>query len=126
MLGLTGQSDMRDIRRMIDEGNEPAKLAYELYAYRIQKYIGAYSAVLCGADAILFTGGVGEHDAALREMVCRNMGWCGIALDQAKNRSSLTGIREISAPGSPVKVLVVPTNEELEIAGQCMALLHKK
>jgi acetate kinase len=126
MLGLTGQSDMRDIRRMIDEGNEQAKLAYELYAYRIRKYIGAYNAVLSGADAILFTGGVGEHDAVLREMVCQDMDWCGISLDQTQNRSSAAGIREINAPGSPVKVLVVPTNEELEIANQCMELLHKK
>jgi acetate kinase len=123
MLGLTGKSDMRDIRRLVAEGNEAAKLAYELYAYRIQKYIGAYNAVLSGADAILFTGGVGEHDAALREMVCRDMAWCGIQLDKRKNKGSGTGIRTISTRASRVKVLVVPTNEELEIANQCMALL---
>lgn len=126
MLGLTGHSDMRDIGRMISEGDEQAKLAYELYAYRIQKFIGAYCAVLSGADAILFTGGVGEHDARLREMVCKDMDWCGIALDQEKNKSSAPGIREINTAGSRVKVLIVPTNEELEIAYQCMELLYKK
>lgn len=125
MLGLTGKSDMRDIIQQISEGNEQARLAYELYAYRIRKYIGAYSVVLSGVDAILFTGGVGENDSRLRAMVCEDMNWCGIRLDPDKNLANNTNIHEISSSASPVKVLVVPANEELEIARQCLALLQK-
>lgn len=125
MLGLTGHSDMRDIKQMLDDGNSKAKMAYELYAYRIVKYIGAYLAVLSGADAILFTGGVGEHDAYLREMICRQLAWCGVELDVSKNSEDAKDLREISSLNSTIKILVVPTNEELEIANQSMALLDE-
>jgi acetate kinase len=119
MLGLTGQSDMRDITTAIEQGDENAQLAYDLYAYRIKKYIGAYTAVLNGLDAIIFTAGVGENDSKVREMVCKDLEYLGIHLDVAKNKVRAKGINEISAADSRVKILVVPTNEELEIAQQC-------
>ncbi len=123
MLGLTGKNDMRDIGSLISEGNKQAKLAVEMYTYRIKKYIGAYTAALNGLDAIVFTAGVGENDALIREMVCTDMQYLGIIPDVEKNKIREAGIKEINSPGSAVKVLVIPTNEELEIANQCMALL---
>lgn len=124
MLGLTGYSDMRDIIQAINEGNQAAAIAYELYAYRIKKYIGAYAAVLNGLDAIVFTAGVGENDTLVRERVCQDMDFLGIYLDEKKNSTRAKELREISQTDSPVKVLVIPTNEELEIAKQCFELLH--
>jgi len=123
MLGLTGNSDMRDIKKAMNEGDENAKLAYDMYAYRIKKYIGAYAAILNGLDAIIFTAGVGENDALTRQMVCRDIEYIGLSLDLDKNNTPAGGIREIDKPGSKVKILVVPTNEELEIANQCFELL---
>ncbi|WP_347157965.1 acetate/propionate family kinase [Pontibacter chitinilyticus] len=123
MLGLTGHSDMRDISQEIAAGNETAALAYDLYAYRIKKYIGAYAAALNGLDAIVFTAGVGENDATVRADVCQEMDFLGIQLDAEKNSQRSKELREINTTDSRVKVLVIPTNEELEIAQQCMALL---
>jgi len=123
MLGLTGFSDMRDIRKAIKEGDTTAKLAYDMYAYRIKKYIGAYAAILNGLDAVIFTAGVGENDALMREMVCNDMEYIGLSLNLDKNNESSNGIREINQSGYKVKILVVPTNEELEIANQCFELL---
>ena len=124
MLGLTGFSDMRDVRKAVAEGNAQAELASELYAYRIKKYIGAYAAILNGLDAIVFTAGVGENDADTRHRVCTQLEFLGIRFDEDANRRGGQGIRDLSLPDSPVKVLVVPTNEELEIARQCYALLQ--
>ena len=126
MLGLTGHSDMRDIRKLIAEGDEPAKLAYEMYAYRIKKFIGAYAAALNGLDAIVFTAGVGENDALVRELACKDMEYFGIKLDADKNAARESGIREISLSDAATKILVIPTNEELEIALQCARLLQNK
>lgn len=123
MLGLTGFSDMRDISKAIKEGNAEAKLAYAMYAYRIKKFIGAYTAVLNGLDAIVFTAGVGENDALTREMVCKNMEYLGLEFDADENNIRQSGIRELNKPASKVKILVIPTNEELEIANQCYGLL---
>ena len=125
MLGLTGFSDMRDIDKEAQEGKEDAVLALEIYAYRIRKYIGAYAAVLNGLDAIVFTAGVGENDTNTRQRVCNEMQFLGIHLDKEKNRMSSTEIREINSDISQVKILVVPTNEELEIAKQCYQLLQR-
>lgn len=122
MLGLTGYSDMRDITTAMQQGNAHAKLAYDIYTYRIKKYIGAYAAALNGLDAIIFTAGVGENDAIVREMTCNGLQFLGIIIDAEKNQIRAKGIREISTNGSAVKVLVIPTNEELEIAQQCYAL----
>lgn len=123
MLGLTGFSDMRDIRKLISEGDSNADLAYDMYAYRIKKYIGAYAAILNGLDAIIFTAGVGENDPVIRERVCLNLAYMGIELDTDKNNMRSDGFREINQPGSKVKVLIIPTNEELEIANECFELL---
>jgi acetate kinase len=126
MQGLTGCSDMRDVLKAIAAGDEQAKLAYDLYAYRIKKYIGSYAAVLNGLDAIVFTAGVGENDNTIRRLVCANMEYLGIKLDEEKNKVRSGSIREISQDASPVKVLVVPTNEELEIVKQCFALIEEE
>jgi len=124
MLGLTGFSDMRDIRNAIINGDETAKLAFDMYAYRIKKFIGAYAAVLNGLDAVIFTAGVGENDALTRELVCKDIEYIGLSLDTEKNNIRESGIREINQPGSKAKILIIPTNEELEIANQCYGLLE--
>lgn len=122
MLGLTGFSDMRDIRKLYDQGEKAAVLAYGLYAYRIKKYIGSFTAVLNGLDAIVFTGGVGENDQLTRSLVCEKMDFLGIELDPQKNQLPNTGLRAIQTEASAVQILVIPTNEELEIARQCFGL----
>jgi acetate kinase len=126
MQGLTGLSDMRDIQHAIQAGNEQAALAAELYVYRIKKYIGAYAAALNGLDAIVFTAGVGENSAYIRQMVCAQLQFLGIHLDQKKNLRPSGKNREINTRNSPVKILVIPTNEELEIVKQCYQLLDTK
>jgi acetate kinase len=123
MLGLTGFSDMRDVTAEYKKGNKMAILAYDMYAYHIRKYIGAYAAVLNGLDAVIFTAGVGENDALTRSLATRNLEYLGIEMDEEKNTAAGKGIREINTPGSRVKILIVPTNEELEIARQCYELL---
>ena len=123
MTGLTGFSDMRDIRAKIDNGDKDALLAYEMYAWRIRKYIGAYAALLNGLDAIVFTGGVGENDALTRKFSSSNLEFLGIHLDESKNDQRLPDLHEINITSSPAKILVIPTNEELEIATQCYELL---
>ncbi len=123
MLGLTGLSDMRDIRKKIDGGDSEALLAYQMYAWRVRKYIGAYTAILNGLDAIVFTGGVGENDRLMRKFCATGLDYLGIRLDPEKNEQAGSGIQEIQSPESRVKILVVPTNEELEIANQCFELI---
>ena len=122
MLGLTGFSDMRDISKLYHQGQAEAILAYQLYAYRIKKYIGSFAAAMNGLDAIVFTGGVGENDQLTRSLVCENMDFLGIRLDSDKNKLPNNGLRAIQAENSSVQILVIPTNEELEIARQCFGL----
>ena len=124
MLGLTGFSDMRDIETEEEKGNAEVILAHEMYAYRIQKYIGAYTAALNGLDAIVFTAGVGENDKVTRRLCSVDLEYLGIKLDLDKNNTRTKGIHEINTADSKVKILVVPTNEELEIAHQCYELLN--
>ena len=123
MLGMTGFSDMRDVEKAISKGDADAELACELYAYRIQKYIGLFAAVLNGIDAIVFTAGVGENDVNIRRRICQNLSFFGIELDEHKNNLRSSEIREINANDGKVKILIIPTNEELEIARQCYNLL---
>ena len=123
MLGLAGFNDMRDVHKAVQEEDEQAALACEMYAYRIRKYIGAYAAAMNGLDAIIFTAGVGENDSLMRAQVCNHMDFLNIAIDTEKNNSNSTGIREIGKPDAKIKLLVVPTNEELEIARQTFELL---
>jgi acetate kinase len=123
MLGLTGFSDMRDVKARYEQGDKSAVLAYQMYAYHIKKYIGSFVAVLNGLDAIIFTGGVGENDELTRWLVCQEMDCLGIALDEAKNTKRQKGIVTIHQDTAKVKILIVPTNEELEIAKQCYHLV---
>ncbi|HPH45539.1 MAG TPA: acetate kinase [Chryseolinea sp.] len=123
MLGLTGFSDMRDVKSEYKKGNAEAILAYEMYAYHIRKYIGSFMAVLNGLDVLVFTAGVGENDSLTRELSLKNMDSLGIHLDEKKNNEGGKGTYEINRGDASVKILVIPTNEELEIAQQCYALL---
>ncbi len=124
MLGLTGFSDLRDIQTEADKGNKKCRLALEMNAYRIKKYIGSYAAILNGLDAIVFTAGIGENSSFMRELVCKDLQFLGIELDKTKNDLRSNNIRAINTETSPVKILVIPTNEELEIAKQSIALFE--
>ena len=116
MLGISGvSSDMREIEEKAEEGNDRAKLALEMYAYRVKKYIGAYAAALGGVDVLIFTGGIGENAIDLRKEICSGLDFAGIKLDDNKNETRGEE-KIISADDSSTKVLVVPTDEELVIA----------
>lgn len=123
MLGVSElSSDMRDLEKGINEGNEKAKLAVEVAAYRIKKYIGSYAAVLNGVDAIVFTGGIGEHSDLMRRLVMEDMEYLGVDFDFEANKQNGDGVRVLSKPDSKVKVFILPTNEELSIARETKAL----
>ncbi|NUW34293.1 acetate kinase [Nonomuraea sp. SMC257] len=123
LLALAGSGDMREVRRRAAGGDGRARLALEVYTRRIRKYVGAYCALLGRVDAVVFTGGVGEHDAATRAGALAGMDRFGLALDEARNAADASGERFVSADGSATAVLVVPTDEEWEIARQALALL---
>jgi acetate kinase len=123
MLGLGGEIDFREVHKLIENGDENAKLAYEVYIHRLRKYIGAYLAVLGNTGVITFTAGVGENDAAVRRDALTGLAPLGIELDEHLNESPARGARVISAERSPITVLVIPTNEELAIARACVATL---
>ena len=124
MLGLSGvSSDFRDLAKAADEGNYRANLALDVFAYGTKKYIGAYSAALNGVDVIVFTAGVGENDADVRQRTLKNLDYLGVKLDLEKNANCPRGtIAEIQADDSRVKILVIPTNEEVVIARETMAV----
>ena len=124
LLGLAGSSDMRDVKTEITKGNSDAILAYEMYAYRIKKYIGAYAAAMGGLNAVVFTGGIGENDNTLRELILKDFEFLNMHIDINLNNQTSKEIRAISTTDSIVKALVIPTNEELEIALQCYKLLN--
>lgn len=124
MLGLTGYSDLRDIEAEAEKGNKECQLALQMNAYRIKKFIGAYTAALNGLDAIVFTAGIGENSSHMRKLVCTDMDYYGIEIDDEKNQIRSKAIREINKTGSKAKVLVVPTDEEYEIANQVYHLLQ--
>ena len=117
-------SDMRDIEDAIAAGNERAKLAMDMYEYRILKYIGAYTAVLGGVDVIVFTGGVGENQISTRETLCKQLSFLGITFNAEANKSRGKEV-EISGPDSKVKVVVIPTDEELMIATDTASIVEK-
>jgi acetate kinase len=120
--GLGGHSDMRDLIGAADRGDQGAVLAFEVYVRRIQKYIGAYAAELGGLDALAFTAGVGENSPLVRARALERLGFLGVAVDSELNALSSSESRVISPPGSPVAVMVVPTNEELQIARETVAV----
>lgn len=124
-LGVSGiSSDNRDITAAAEKGDKRAILATEMLQYQIKKYIGSYAAVMNGLDAVLFTGGIGENAWEVREGVCKEMEYFGIKLDTEKNKSTRGELIKISAPDSKVEVWVVPTNEELLIARDTLAMVN--
>ncbi|CAD7287747.1 Acetate kinase [Campylobacter majalis] len=123
LLGICGTNDMRDIGERVEKGDKQATLAFDMFCYRLKKYIGAYYAVVGKLDAIIFTGGIGENDQAMREKVCGELAHFGIKIDSAKNRDrSNRGDRCLDADGATIKTLVIPTNEELMIASEVVRL----
>ncbi len=122
MKALGGSNDMRVLNQKAEGGDVEAQLALLMYAYRVKKYIGAYVAAMNGVEAIIFTAGIGENDALTRARICENMDYLGIIIDKERNLASGKELREIQHNTSKVKILVVPTNEELEIARQCYHL----
>jgi acetate kinase len=116
--GICGMNDMREIQRCAEEGDAQAGLAIEMFCYRIKKYIGAYTAVLGRVDAIVFTGGIGENAARVRRESCEGLEGLGILLDERRNSEAPRGGVEIHCEDSKVKILVIPTDEEREIARQ--------
>jgi len=124
MLGLTGiSSDSRDILKAANEGNEQAKMAMDIYNYRVKKYIGSYIAAMNGCDMLVFTGGVGENAVHTRKGICQNLEWLGIEIDEKKNSVIRSEEAVISKENSKIKVLVIPTNEELMIARDTLAFI---
>ncbi|MFO8066036.1 MAG: acetate kinase [Bacteroidales bacterium] len=128
VLGISGVSmDMRDIEDAAwKEGNKRANLALEMYFYRIKKYIGAYAAAMGGLDLLIFTGGVGENGPETREAICKGLEFAGLVFDHEKNDGLRSSLQEISKPESKVKVMVVPTNEELVIAHDTLNIVFNK
>ncbi|HNR04290.1 MAG TPA: acetate kinase, partial [Bacillota bacterium] len=125
VLGISGvSSDFRDIEEAANKGNERAQLALDVYVHYVKKYIGAYAAVMNGVDAIVFTAGLGENSASMRSSICKDMSFLGVELDEAKNnvRGKET---DVSKDGSKVRVLLIPTNEELMIARDTAELAGK-
>lgn len=126
LLGMTGSSDMRDVLESVAHGEKRAKLALETYCYRLKHYVGAYVALLGRVDAIAFTAGIGENAAEVRALALSNLEHIGIRIDEARNTSPNRGIRRISTDDSNIAVLVIPTNEELEIARQTSGAIESK
>jgi acetate kinase len=118
-------SDMREITDAMNDGDRNAKLAFEMYTYRIRKYIGAYAAAMNGLDTIIFTAGVGENSVVLRKAVCAGLAFLGVELDEERNSERSKETRRISTDSSRITVLVVPTNEELLIARDTYAIIRE-
>jgi acetate kinase len=125
LLGICGTNDMRDVHAGREKGDKKAQLAFDMVVWRVKKQIGAYMAALGRVDAIIFTAGIGENDAFLRENACKGMEPLGIVMDPQENNTRKPGARAISAPESRIKVLIIPTNEELEIAQYTLQVLGK-
>lgn len=126
VLGVSGiSSDMRDIENAVAEGNERAKLALEMYEYRIKKYVGSYAAALEGPDVIVFTGGVGENQTGTRQKVCESLAFMGVEIDSELNAKSRGKEVELSTPNSKIKVVVIPTDEEFMIASDTLEILQQ-
>lgn len=124
MLGISGiSSDMREVREAAENGNERAKLAISMYTYCIKKYVGAYAAAMGGCDIIIFTAGVGENQDIVRELVCTDMEYMGVEMDVEKNSKIRAEEAVLSMPESKVKIVLIPTDEELMIASDTMSLV---
>ncbi len=127
LMGVSNvSSDMRDLWKAAEEGNKLAKLALDMFCYRVLKYVGAYAAAMNGVDVVVFTGGIGENDHGVREAVSRNLGYLGAEYDHAANdKVRAVDFKEISKPGSKVKLVITATNEELVIATDTMNIVSK-
>jgi acetate kinase len=125
MKGVCGVNDMREIERMAAGGNKRALLALDMYCYRLKKYIGMYTAILGRVDALIFTAGVGENSDFVRANACADLSSIGFILDEKKNKGGTSGLKEIQSENSPVKILVIPTDEELEIAEQTISCIQR-
>lgn len=125
MKGISGvSSDFRDLTAAADQGDKRAQLALDMFSYSCKKYVGAYAAAMNGVDCIVFTAGVGENTECVRKAICENMQYLGLEIDLEKNNQKNNGaIRDISGKGSKVKILIIPTNEELVIARETVELL---
>lgn len=124
LFGICGEKDMRSIIERAAEGDEIHKLALDVFVHRVRRYLGAYFVNLNGeVDAIVFSAGIGERSAPVREMVCRGLGKMGIVLDEGKNAENRKDSRDVSADGSPIRILVLPTDEELRIAQETMHIV---
>jgi acetate kinase len=121
--GICGENDMRTIHRLIETGDKNAKLAVEMFVIRIKKYIGSYLAILDGADAIIFSGGIGENDKIIRQAICESLDFFGIDLDLELNSIDTHKARIISTISSKISLLVIPTDEETQIAKQSLRML---
>jgi len=127
VLGVSGiSSDLRDLEAAVAKGDKKALLALEMLAYRVKKYVGSYIAVLGGVDAVVFTGGIGEHSPRIRGLVMEGMEFCGAKFDAKKNEEYDSGIGYLNAEDSKVKIIVLPTNEELSIARETKTLTENK
>lgn len=122
--GISGRNDMREIIAAAAGGDEQAETALQMYAYRVQKYIGAYMAVVPDLDAIVFTAGIGENSLPMRARICRDLAHLGILLDEEKNIVPTGGPIEVQQDGAPLRILVIPTNEELQIAAETRQLIE--
>jgi acetate kinase len=122
--GICGTSDMREVVRLVESGNQRASLALHIFCYRIKKYVGAYFAALGHVDALVFTGGIGENSPDVRRQCCDGLGSLGIELDESRNQARSKEVCEIQSDRSRVKMLVVPTNEELEIATETVECIQ--
>jgi acetate kinase len=116
--GICGMNDMRQIQQKAEAGDNQAMLALDMFCYRVRKYIGAYRAAINRTDAIVFTGGIGENSAIVRERTCSGLDSLGVTLDSQKNNTVAGRISEIQKDGAAIKVMVIATDEELEIARQ--------
>lgn len=123
--GICGANDMREVLQRADDGDERAALAIDIYAYRIKKYIGAYCAVLGRTDAIVFTAGIGENSPEIRSRACAGLSGLGIEVDRARNESPCSDAREIQSADSAIKILVIPTDEEFEIAEETIKCIQR-
>lgn len=127
LLGLSGASgDVRELLALASRGDARAALAVDMFCYRLRKYIGSYLAVLGGADAIVFGGGIGENAPEIRARACRGMEWCGLRLDEARNARLVGAEGVISADASPIRAVVIPVDEEIIIAHDTLACLRKE
>jgi len=124
--GLCHTNDMREVLTQKARGNRQAKLAFEMFCYRIKKYIGAYIAILGRVDAVVFSGGIGEHSATVREAVCSGLEHLGLVLDRARNRNFTHGALMIHHPESRVAIVVAQTNEAMQMARESAELLKAR